>query len=287
MDRRPPGLYARVQALMKRHSGRVVLVSGAVFIALVVLSAIAPLLTRLDPNYIDPMNRLRRPGSEHLLGTDTLGRDVFARVLYGGRVSLAVGFAVASITISAGYALGLTAAMTRLDNVLMRMADGLMAFPAVLLALGLIAVFGASPVNVVAAVSLVYAPRVARLARGIVIIVQRQGYVEAAISIGAGMERLVRKHILPNTLSPLIVQATFIFAYAVQIEAALSFLGVGIPPDIPSWGNVLQENRLVLTQAPWISLAAGLAIVITVLTLNVLGDALRDYLDPRMRGFLS
>lgn len=271
-------------AMWRSRHGRSVIIMGGFLLLIVLLIVAAPLFTTHDPNLVDPLNRLQPPSAEHPLGTDRLGRDVFSRVFYGGRPSLIVGLAVAVITSVVGGAIGLLAAFTRFDNAIMRVMDGFMAFPAVILALGLIAALGSSLTNVIIALSIVYVPRVARVMRGAALVPKAAVYTEAARGLGASLRRIILRHALPNTIAPSLVQATFIVAHAIQIEATLSFLGVGMPPNIASWGNILQESRQVLRQAPWIGISAGVAVMLTVLTLNVLGDSLRDYLDPKLRG---
>jgi peptide/nickel transport system permease protein len=256
---------------------------GLVGVALVV-GLLAPLLAG-DPLRIDVARRLTAPGQAHWFGTDDVGRDVWSRVVYGARLSLLVGAAVVALSFVIGLACGLTAGYyRRLDNPVMRVMDGLMAFPAIILAIALMASLGPSVLNVVVAIGIVYAPRVARIVRGSVLVIRETAYVEAARALGASDVVVVARHVLPNCLSPVIVQASFVFAAAVLTEAALSFLGVGVPPYVPSWGNILAEGRLYLQQAPWLVLYPGGAIMLTIFGLNLLGDGLRDLLDPRLRG---
>ena len=252
-------------------------------IALIV-GVLAPLLAG-DPLRIDVARRLTAPGQAHWFGTDDVGRDVWSRVVYGARLSLLVGAAVVALSFVIGLACGLTAGYyRRLDNVVMRVMDGLMAFPAIILAIALMASLGPSVLNVIVAIGIVYAPRVARIVRGSVLVIRETTYVEAARALGASDAIVIARHVLPNCLSPVIVQASFVFAAAVLTEAALSFLGVGVPPYVPSWGNSLAEGRLYLQQAPWLVLYPGGAIMLTIFGLNLLGDGLRDLLDPRLRG---
>jgi peptide/nickel transport system permease protein len=256
---------------------------GLVGVALVV-GLLAPLLAG-DPLRIDVARRLTAPGQAHWFGTDDVGRDVWSRVVYGARLSLLVGVAVVLFSFSVGMTAGLSAGyFRRLDNPVMRVMDGLMAFPAIILAIALMASLGPSVLNVVVAIGIVYAPRVARIVRGSVLVIRETAYVEAARALGASDVVVVARHVLPNCLSPVIVQASFVFAAAVLTEAALSFLGVGVPPYVPSWGNILAEGRLYLQQAPWLVLYPGGAIMLTIFGLNLLGDGLRDLLDPRLRG---
>lgn len=260
-------------------------VTGAVIVVLMLLVAfLAPYLAPYNPNQMDIANRLKAPSAAHLLGSDDFGRDILSRMIYGTQLSLTVGVAVVLLATLAGTVLGLLAGyFRRLDNLLMRVMDGLMAFPAILLAIAIMAALGSKEMNVIIAIAAVYTPRMARIVRGSALSVKRMEYVEAAAALGAGHGRIMFRHILPNCMSPIIVQATFIFAYAVLAEASLSFLGVGTPPPAPSWGNILADGRLYIRLAPWITVFPGTAIMATVLGLNLLGDGLRDVLDPRMR----
>jgi peptide/nickel transport system permease protein len=271
---------------LRALTGRRVTVAGAAMIGLVALvAALAPALAPQDPLKLDVKGRLARPDARHWLGTDDVGRDVLSRVVHGARISMLVGGIVAVLSVVAGLAVGLAAGYYRaLDNGLMRVMDGLMAFPAIILAIALMASLGPSLQNVVVALAVVYTPRIARIVRGSVLVVRELPYVEAARSLGAPDPVILRRHVLPNCLSPVIVQATFIFALAVLGEAALSFLGVGAPPATPSWGNILAEGRLYIQEAPWLTLAPGAAIMATIVGLNLFGDGLRDALDPRFRG---
>jgi peptide/nickel transport system permease protein len=272
-------------AALARLARRKIALVGAILMALItVVGLLAPLIGG-NPTRIDVATRLVSPGTTHWFGTDDLGRDLFSRVVYGARLSLLVGAAVVALALAVGTSCGLLAGYFRaLDNVIMRMMDGLMAFPAIILAIALMASLGPSVLNVIIAIGIVYSPRVARLVRGSVLVIRETSYVEAARALGAPDLVLILRHILPNCLSPLIVQGSFVFAAAVLTEAALSFLGVGVPPYVPSWGNILSEGRLYLQQAPWLVLYPGVAIMVTVLGLNLFGDGLRDFLDPRLRG---
>jgi peptide/nickel transport system permease protein len=267
--------------LLGRDSGAI---TGALIVSvMVVIAAIGPRLSGHDATQVDPMNRLLPPSSRHWIGTDTFGRDVLTRMLHGARVSLLVGLATMIITTVLGAFLGLVAGYVhRADGPIMRVMDGFMAFPSLLLAIAIMAALGARTENVIVALSVVYLPRVARLVRGQVLVVRELMYVEAARAMGAHTWRIISWHILPNTLSPLIVQGSFTFALAVITEASLSFLGAGVPPEVPAWGNMLQDGVRVMAVAPWLSVMPGLAIAVTVLGLNLLGDGLRDCLDPRM-----
>jgi peptide/nickel transport system permease protein len=263
---------------------RATLVGLGLMLGVLIVGVLAPVLAG-DPLRIDVARRLTAPGQAHWFGTDDVGRDVWSRVVYGARLSLLVGAAVVMLSFVMGLACGLTAGYyRRLDNVVMRVMDGLMAFPAIILAIALMASLGPSVLNVIVAIGIVYAPRVARIVRGSVLVIRETSYVEAARALGASDVVVIARHVLPNCLSPVIVQASFVFAAAVLTEAALSFLGVGVPPYIPSWGNILAEGRLYLQQAPWLVLYPGAAIMLTIFGLNLLGDGLRDLLDPRLRG---
>ncbi|MHB1004870.1 MAG: ABC transporter permease [Chloroflexota bacterium] len=263
--------------------------SGAVFGGLTVLimallGLIGPYFTGYDVLNVDPMNRLLPPSSEHWMGTDGFGRDMLTRVLYGARVSLFVGMATMVFSTVLGAVVGLIAGYFKsVDGPIMRIMDGFMAFPSILLAIAIMASLGPRTENVIAALTIVNLPRIARLVRGQVLVVRELLYVEAARAIGATNWRIIFKHTLPNSISPLIVQGSFTFAFAVITEASLSYLGAGVPAEIPTWGNQLQEGVPLMAAAAWMSVFPGLAITITVLGLNQLGDGLRDSLDPRIQ----
>ena len=262
---------------------------GAILVALNVLVAVfAPVIGRWEPQRLDVKARLAPPNPAHWMGTDDVGRDVWSRVVYGTRLSMLVGGVVMLFSFVGGIIFGLLGGYYRpLDNVLMRIMDGFMAFPPIILAIALMASLGPSVVNVIVALGVVYVPRVARIVRGSVLVIRETPYVEAALALGVPDLIVLLRHVLPNCLSPVIVQGTFIFAAAVLGEAALSFLGVGVPPQIPSWGNVLAEGRLYLQQAPWLTLFPGAAIMGCILGLNLFGDGLRDLLDPKMQSVRS
>jgi peptide/nickel transport system permease protein len=246
------------------------------------ISIAAPLLAS-DPLELNPIIRLKPPSAEFWFGTDFLGREVYARVIYGGRISLTVGLAVAVIATTVGLFIGLLAGYIRaVDAVVMRVMDGLMAIPGVLLAIALISLAGASVINVIIAITIPEVPRVVRLVRAVVLTIREQPYVEAAVSVGTKLPKILWKHILPNTMAPLIVQATYVCASAIVIESILSFLGAGTPPEVPSWGNIMAEGRDYFQIAPWMIFFPGLLLAITVLAVNILGDGLRDSLDPRI-----
>jgi peptide/nickel transport system permease protein len=257
-----------------------VILSGVLLVA-----AAAPWLTPYDPMRLDVASRLLAPSRAHLFGTDEFGRDVYSLTLYGARISLFVGGSVMLLTSVIGVILGLVAGYFRaVENLVMRTLDGLMAFPAIVLAIALLASLGPRVSNIVIALTIVYMPRTARIIYGAVLVARETPYVEAARAAGARDTRIAFRHILPNCLAPVVVQGTFIFAYAVLAEAVLSFLGVGAPPYIPSWGNVINAGGKLIKEAPWIGLFPGVAIAVTGLGLNLLGDALYDLIDPRLRG---
>lgn len=266
---------------MRRHP---LLVVGVVMLALMAsLSLAAPWVATHDPTAMDVMHRLKPPSAEHWFGTDALGRDVFSRTVWGGRVSLIVGISVAVLATAIGVLTGMVAGFTRLaDAVIMRVMDGMMAIPGILLAVALMALVRASIEMVVIAIAIPEIPRVVRLVRSLVLVIREQPYVQAAEAIGTRFHWVLLRHVLPNAVTPLIVQATFISASAVIFEAYLSFLGAGTPPEIPSWGNMMAEGRAVVQLAFHIILFPGAFLGVTVLSINLLGDGLRDMLDPRI-----
>jgi peptide/nickel transport system permease protein len=254
-----------------------------VLLLMLLVALLAPWLGTTDPLALAPVRRLRAPSAEFWFGTDMLGRDVYSRVLYGTRVSLAVGLAVALLATGIGLAIGLVTGYLRwLDAVMMRVMDGLMSIPSVLLAIALISLTKASLGNVILAIGITEIPRVVRLVRSLVLTLREQPYVEAAIASGTGLPAILLRHILPNMLAPLLVQATYICASAMITEAILSFIGAGTPPNIPSWGNIMAEARSLIQVAGTILLFPGLFLSITVLSVNLLGDGMRDALDPRL-----
>jgi len=258
---------------------------GTTALAAVVFVALAaPLLVASGPNDLDILGRLAAPSAVHFMGTDDLGRDVWSRVAYGSRLSLTVGFLTALIASLVGTLIALVAGYYRwLDEVVMRLLDGIMALPGVLLAIAIMAAIGPRVSNVIFALSLVYLPRCARVARAAVLVVREHVYVEAANALGARDRTIMLRHILPATLTPVLIQATYVFATAVLLEAALSFLGAGAPPMVPSLGAMLADGRLLMRQAPWITIFPGAVLSLTVLAVNMIGDGLRDALDPRLR----
>jgi len=269
--------------LMKMASRPTAMAGLVIIVAMIVLALLAPVISPYDPAQLAVRSRLQGPSLQHLFGTDDLGRDVFTRVLYSGRTSLAVGFAVVIFASIIGVFLGLMAGFfRRLDAPVSRLIDAMMAFPDILLAIALVAALGASATNVVIALGVVYAPRLARVVRASTLVIRELPYVEAARALAVPTPIILVRHVLRNVTSPLLVQATFIFANAILAEAGLSFLGVGISPDIPTWGTMISVGRQYLDQAPWIMWFPGGAIIITVLSLQLVGDGLRDFLDPRL-----
>ncbi len=271
----------RVLTFVYRHPS---IVAGGFVLALIVAMAIlAPLLFTMDPTQLAPARRTRSPSAMNWFGTDMLGRDVYSRTVYGARISLIVGLAVAAISSLAGMVIGVCAGfITAVDAVVMRVMDGLMSIPSILLAIALMALIGASVQNVIIAISIAEIPRVARLVRGVVLALRGQAYVEAAIASGTSTVKIIWRHIVPNTVAPIIVQATFVCASAMLAEATLSFIGAGTPPSIPSWGNIMSEGRALWQVKPFIVFFPALFLSLTVLAVNMLGDGLRDALDPRL-----
>jgi len=271
---------ARLRRVLAHRS----LAVGAILVALVVVAAIgADVIAPTPPNAMHYAARFLPPGADGWFGTDAYGRDVFSRVVHGARTSLMIGLGVVVLNAIFGTLIGAVAGYIRsLDDPLMRIMDGLMAFPTVLLSIAISATLGASILNVIIALSVTYAPRTARVVRASVLVLRETEFVEASIVVGAGLPRILLRHLLPNAMAPLLVQLTFVFAYAVIAEAVLSFLGLGPPPPTPSWGNMIAEGRDYLREAFWISFFPGMAVAMTVLGLNLLGDGLRDALDPRL-----
>jgi len=263
---------------------RNVVIGGSVFLLIVLVALFANALSPYNPTRLYPGQRLKPPGLQNLLGTDEFGRDIASLVLHGSRVSLLVGCVTMVLTSLGGVVIGLIAGYyRRLDIVIMRVMDGLMAFPAILLAIALMAARGPGVWNVILSLSVVYLPRTAMLIRSTALSVRELDYVLAAQALGRGGFGIAFRHILPNCIGPLLVQGTFIFAYAVLAEAILGFLGVGVPPYVPSWGNVIASGKNVIREAFWVSAFPGLALTLSGLSLNLLGDGLRDVLDPRLR----
>ena len=270
--------------LMRRAARRPLPVLGSALLIVLILSALfAPWLTPYDPFEMNVVDRLLPPNETYWFGTDAYGRDIFTRTLYGGRVSLVIGAAVAVAATVVGLLIGVVAGYFRTaDAILMRVMDGLMAIPGILLAIALMSLTRASIWIVILAITIPEVPRVARLVRSVVLSVREQVYIQAASAVGTRFPRLMLRHILPNTFAPLIVQATYIAASAVLVESYLSFLGVGTPPEIPSWGNIIAEGRLYVQIAFWNILFPSIFLAVMVLSINILGDGLRDMLDPRL-----
>ncbi|TPK32452.1 ABC transporter permease [Mesorhizobium sp. B2-5-4] len=270
--------------LLSQLLGRPTAAAGlAVLVIIAVMAILAPVIAPYSPTKLSIAARLHAPDLQHLFGTDDLGRDVFTRMLYAARTSLSVGFAVVVFSGVVGIVLGLTAGFFRkLDTPVSRLIDAMMAFPDILLAIALVAALGATPINVVVALGIVYAPRLARVVRASTLVIRELPYVEAARALGVPTPVILVRHVLRNVTSPILVQGTFIFANTILAEAGLSFLGVGISPDIPTWGTMIAVGRQYMDQAGWIMMFPGAAIVITVLALQLVGDGLRDLLDPRL-----
>lgn len=275
---------ARSTRFIRQLRRRSTVTAGSILLLLIGAMAVAaPLLQTHDPQSISPIARLQGPSAEHLFGTDMLGRDLYSRVVHGAKISLIVGVSVAACSIGVGLVVGMLTGFIRwVDTVIMRFMDGLMAIPPILLAIALMALTGASIENVIMAIAIAEVPRVVRLVRSVVLGLREEPFVEAAVASGTPLHRILRKHILPNTMAPLLVQGTYIFASAMILESVLSFIGAGTPPEIPSWGNIMAEGRSYFNSAPYIILFPGVFLSIAVLSVNLLGDGLRDALDPRL-----
>lgn len=260
-----------------------VAIGGALLLCLVLIGIFAPYLWTVDPTAISPAKRTRPPSELYWFGTDALGRDVYSRVLYGTRVSLTVGLSVAWLATLVGLAIGLVSGFVRwADGIIMRIMDGLMSIPPILLAIALMALTRGSVGNVIMAITVAEIPRVSRLVRGVVLSLREQPYVDAAIACGTRTPMIILRHILPNTLAPMLVQATYVCASAMIVESILSFIGAGTPPTIPSWGNIMAEGRALWQVKPYIVFFPAAFLSVTVLAVNLVGDGLRDALDPRM-----
>ncbi len=278
---RPSSRWYWLRALSRNP---LALASAIFLLGLIAFAVAAPLVTSHDPRFLDPGVRLQGMSRDHIFGTDGNGSDVYARIVYGARISLLVGLSVTVIAALIGTTLGLLSGYyPRLDSPIMRVMDGLMAFPSILLAIAIMASLGPSTVNVIVALGVVYTPSVARLMRGTTLTMKNQLYVESARAIGARDHLILRRYIFANVASPLIVQCTFVVALAIIAEASLSFLGAGVPPETPTWGNMLREGQRFIQVAWWLAAFPGIALFLLVLALNLLGDGLRDALDPRMR----
>jgi peptide/nickel transport system permease protein len=277
----PSSKYYWVRLLLENPA---VVASLCLLLLILLLAILAPAIAPFDPNFVNPADRLDPPSSKYWFGTDDLGRDVFSRVVYGARISLLVGITVTAGATILGSLIGLVAGYyPRLDTLFMRVMDGLEAFPSILLALVIMATLGPSTENVIVALSVVYTPNIARLVRGTTLMNRQQTYVESARAIGMRDFPIMRRYIFANSLSPLIVQGTFVVAFAILSEASLSFLGAGVPPKTPTWGSIVSAGQPRLQQAWWISVFAGSFLFATVLATNLIGDGLRDALDPRSR----
>ena len=287
----------RPSALRRMGRSPGVIAGGAILALMLLVALLAPVLGTVAPSAIDPAARNKTPGTEIAtraadgtrqaraawMGTDSLGRDVYSRVIYGTRVSLAVGVAAAAISVAIGLATGLVAGYVRwTDGAIMRFMDGVMAIPGILLAIALVSLWGAGLATVIVAVAVPEIPRVVRLVRALVLSIREEPYVEAAVALGTPTPLVLLRHVMPNTVAPLIVQATFICANAILVEAILSFLGIGIPPEIPTWGNIMAEGRALFRVYPHNILFPGVFLSLAVLAINIVGDGLRDTLDPRM-----
>ncbi|TSD89593.1 ABC transporter permease [Mycobacterium sp. KBS0706] len=267
--------------LLRRKTAMIGLI---ILVVLVLAAAFAPYITGYAPQKLSIVNRLKPPSAAHWFGTDEFGRDVFTRAVYGGRLSLFVGFAVVILSSVLGIVLGLVAGFFRpADKVVARVIDAMMAFPDILLAISLVAALGPSLVNVILALGIVYTPRLARIVRASTLVIRELPFVEAARALGVSTWRIVTAHVLRNLWSPILVQGTFIFAYAILAEAGLSFLGVGVSPEIPTWGTMINAGQQYMGSADWMMVFPGLAIVLSVVSLQMVGDGLRDILDPRLR----
>ena len=270
-----------VRKLFRR---KLVLAGAAILVVVTLLALFAPWITPYGPMAMKISDRLQSPRLAHWFGTDELGRDVFSRVVFGARYSLMIGASVVLISVTGGVLLGLTAGFfRRLDGPIMRFVDAMMSFPDILLAIALVAVLGASMTNVILALAIVYTPRVARVVRASTLVVRELLFIEAARALGVSTWRILFIHILNNIASPILVQATFIFAYAVLAEAGLSFLGVGVPPELPTWGTMIASGQQFAHQAIWLVVFPGIAIVLSALSLQMVGDGFRDLLDPKLR----
>jgi peptide/nickel transport system permease protein len=277
----PPARLSGLFPFLRRYP--LVVIAGLILGLIVLAAVFAPFMLTRDPTSMSPLQRLRPASEAYWLGTDHLGRDVWSRLVYGARVSVIVGLAVAGLSVIIGLVIGLISGYVRwLDAIVMRVMDGLMAIPGILLAIALVSVSGASLMTVIIAIMVPEIPRVVRLVRSVVLTVREEPYVEAAVSIGTRLPLILIRHILPNCIPPLIVQATYVCASAMLTEAILSFLGAGTPPTIPSWGNMVAEGRLLFQIAPWNLLWPGVALAVTILSVNILGDGLRDRLDPKL-----
>ena len=278
------GLSMPFASGLRRLLGNRAILFGAIILAVVVLAALlAPLIAPYAPNKLSIVNKLQVPSAAHFFGTDEFGRDIFSRAIYAGRVSLLVSLGVVCISTVLGVMLGVVAGFFRkLDAPISRLLDAMMSFPDILLAIALVAALGPSLLTVILALGITYAPRLARIVRGSTLVLRELPYIEAAVAMGLPTWQILTRHVLLNLASPILVQATFVFASAMLAEASLSFLGVGVSTDMPTWGTMLAAGREYMNNAPWLMIFPGLAIVFSVLSLQLLGDGLRDLVDPRL-----
>ncbi|WP_134725238.1 ABC transporter permease [Paracoccus luteus] len=276
----PFNLFSGLRPLLRSRA----VIVGLVILAIVLLAAIlAPLLAPHAPNKLSIVNKLQPPSAAHLFGTDEFGRDILSRAMYAGRISLLVSLGVVALSTVLGVILGVAAGFfPRLDTPISRLLDAMMSFPDILLAIALVAALGPSLITVIIALGITYAPRLARIVRGSTLVLREMPYIEAALTLGLPLWRVLTRHVLLNLASPILVQATFVFASAMLAEASLSFLGVGVSADMPTWGTMLASGREYINNAPWLMVFPGLAIVFSVLSLQLLGDGLRDLADPRL-----
>lgn len=272
--------------LRNLKSNRGLIIGFSIILGLIIIAIFAPIITEFDAYEMKATQRLLPPDNVHLFGTDEFGRDLLTRVVYGARVSMSVGFFVCFLSSFFGLIIGVYASFYKvLDNIFMRICDGLIAIPGILLAIALMSALGASIWNVIIALTIVYTPSIARIVRSGALVVKEQAFIEAEYVQGAGDFRIIWLNIVPNILSPLLVQATYVFSSAILSEAALSFLGAGIPEPDPSWGNILQASKLVINKAWWMTVYPGVLLILSVLGLNLMGDGLRDFLDPRTKNY--
>ena len=271
----------RLHNLLRRNAS--VSLGTGLLLVIGLTAVLAPILYTVDPTALDPASRLKGPSHSFWFGSDMYGRDIYSRTVYGCQISLVVGLSVATLSVALGLFIGLIAGYIRWrDATIMRIMDGIMAIPGILLAIALLALAGASTGTVILAITVPEIPRVVRLVRSVVLGIREEPYIEAAISLGTRTPKLLIQHVLPNIIAPLIVQGTYVCASAIILEAILSFLGAGIPPETPSWGNIMAEGRTYFQIAPWIIFFPGIYLATTVLAVNILGDGLRDTLDPRL-----
>ena len=274
---------------LKPFFHRKIALIGLIWLITIILAALcANFVAPFDPSAIAPLDRLSPPNLTHFFGTDHFGRDSFSRAIHGARMALVIGIGTVIVSIAGGMAFGMVSAyFPRLGHILMRIVDVLMAFPALLLALALMTILGRGIINTMIAIGIVYMTTTARILYGMTLKLKAEVYIDAAICTGAGHFRILLKHILPNLMSPILVQASFIFAFSQLQSASLDFLGLGLPPEIASWGNMLSESRIYITRAPWLLMFPGLLIILSVFSMNLVGDSLRDHIDPRFKDDIS